>query len=336
MDILLPGPPRRIQGLDFDASGPTIDGTPLLAKSPQGFAPRSRDDLDLLLRKRVEASFDSKHVHERLAAIARSMNAGDLALAAIATSQLRLRTMPTIDFDVVGLRKAGADDPVRPGWPAGTPGGRGGKFRPKDAAIAFDTADQAERLARVERLKARRGVRASLRRILSAKRLIRLGFEGLGKFVPLLDALDTAALAEDIAEIAAGIAEENAEVDAATAFVEQGPRTLEELTMSGEEQSFPSFDAFQKIDLERRFGLAGDGYDYHHIVEQSSGLSAAELNSTSNIVRIPKLLHEEINADFARVDEMGASLRQRLQGASFEKRRAAGLAIMRKVGILYP
>jgi hypothetical protein len=30
------------------------------------------------------------------------------------------------------FRKASADDPEHPGWPAGTPGGRGGKFRPKD------------------------------------------------------------------------------------------------------------------------------------------------------------------------------------------------------------
>ena len=28
--------------------------------------------------------------------------------------------------------KASADDPAHPGWPAGTPGGQGGKFRPKD------------------------------------------------------------------------------------------------------------------------------------------------------------------------------------------------------------
>jgi hypothetical protein len=33
----------------------------------------------------------------------------------------------------LSLGKASADDPVHPGWPAGTPGGLGGKFRPKDA-----------------------------------------------------------------------------------------------------------------------------------------------------------------------------------------------------------
>jgi hypothetical protein len=32
------------------------------------------------------------------------------------------------------LGKAAADDPAHPGWPAGTPGGKGGQFRPKDSA----------------------------------------------------------------------------------------------------------------------------------------------------------------------------------------------------------
>lgn len=337
MDIVLPEHPRRLPGLDFDAGGPTIDGTPLLIKSPQGFEPCSRNVFDDLLRKQIEDSFDSKATYQRLTAIARAMNAGDLALAAIATSQLRLQTRPPTKVETTGLRKASADDPKHPGWPAGTAGGRGGKFRPKDASIAFDAASEADRAARLERLRARRGVGAVLRRVLSAKRLLRLGLEGLGEFVPVLDALDTAALVEDLAEIAAGAVEENAEVDAAVAFVEQGPRTLEELTMSSDEKTFESFDDFTKIDLEKQFGSAGDGYDYHHIVEQGSGLSAAELNSTSNIVRIPTLLHEEVNSLYAKYDEdLGMSLRQSLQGASFERQRAAGLDVLRRIGVPYP
>ena len=72
-------------------------------------------------------------------------------------------------------------------------------------------------------------------------------------------------------------------------------------------------------------------------MEQSSGLSAAEINSTSNIVRVPKLLHEEINAEFARInDDLGMSLRDSLQGASFERQRAAGLNVLIRAGILYP
>jgi hypothetical protein len=48
------------------------------------------------------------------------------------------------------LGKASPDDPEHPGWPAGTPGGRGGKFRPKDAegdntSNNFTTAAQVSR-----------------------------------------------------------------------------------------------------------------------------------------------------------------------------------------------
>jgi hypothetical protein len=37
------------------------------------------------------------------------------------------------DSDQPAALKASPDDPEHPGWPAGTPDGRGGKFRPKDS-----------------------------------------------------------------------------------------------------------------------------------------------------------------------------------------------------------
>jgi hypothetical protein len=41
----------------------------------------------------------------------------------------------------LALMKASADDAEHPGWPAGTPGGRGGKFRPKDGENGGETQD---------------------------------------------------------------------------------------------------------------------------------------------------------------------------------------------------
>jgi hypothetical protein len=38
------------------------------------------------------------------------------------------------------LGKASSDDPEHPGWPAGTAGGKGGKFRPKDTATGVSSA----------------------------------------------------------------------------------------------------------------------------------------------------------------------------------------------------
>jgi hypothetical protein len=66
-----------------------------------------------------------------------------------------------------------------------------------------------------------------------------------------------------------------------------------------EDKSFTSHDAFEQVDLAKFYGPAGDGYEYHHIVEQSAedDIAASDLNSTHNIVRTPKLPHEEISSE---------------------------------------
>lgn len=45
--------------------------------------------------------------------------------------------------DAIRFFKASADDSKHPGWPAGTPDGRGGKFRPKDSALETGPLDIA-------------------------------------------------------------------------------------------------------------------------------------------------------------------------------------------------
>jgi hypothetical protein len=46
----------------------------------------------------------------------------------------------------LALLKASSDDPEHPGWPAGTPGGRGGKFRPKDGAASGQVESRGPRV----------------------------------------------------------------------------------------------------------------------------------------------------------------------------------------------
>ena len=91
------------------------------------------------------------------------------------------------------------------------------------------------------------------------------------------------------------------------------------------------------VDLAKFYGPAGDGYEYHHIAEQSAegDIPASDLNSTGNIVRIPKLLHEEINSEYAKT-EYGkrTSIREELTGKSCEERQAKGLEVMRDIGII--
>jgi hypothetical protein len=104
-----------------------------------------------------------------------------------------------------------------------------------------------------------------------------------------------------------------------------------------EDKSFLSYDAFKKVDLAKFYGPAGDGYEYHHIVEQSTegDIPASELNSTRNIVRIPKLLHEEINSMYGKTERnSGITRRAKLKGKTFEERREEGLDVMRDIGIV--
>jgi hypothetical protein len=169
---------------------------------------------------------------------------------------------------------------------------------------------------------------------------LRLGGEAASNAVPGLDVAGDAAMAVDISSMAEEVTELRAETEIAEEFASKGPYTLEQLRVSPDDEEFLSFDAFKKSDdLDKRFSPAEDGYEYHHIVEQNAegNIPAAELNSTRNIVRIPKLLHEEINSEYSRIPEDAAertSLRDRLRGASFETRWEAGLAAMRRVGFL--
>ncbi len=60
------------------------------------------------------------------------------------------------DSDQPTALKASPDDPEHPGWPAGTPDGRGGKFRPKDgdegAPAAVPCSMASTRIFRLPRL----------------------------------------------------------------------------------------------------------------------------------------------------------------------------------------
>ena len=119
---------------------------------------------------------------------------------------------------------------------------------------------------------------------------------------------------------------------------------LDELRVSPACESFPSYDAFYKnLSIEelllKRFGRAGDGYQYHHIVEQGSAnsqFSAPELQSTDNIIRLPTLLHEAINSRYYEDAETAPhlSIREWLRTKSFDDQRNEGIRIMRELGII--
>jgi hypothetical protein len=105
---------------------PTLEKRREIRQGIQALA--ARDAQDALRRCEEIAAIrrDLEAVGRNCALIEQTFRKACLEAAAlIAQSQARKRA--------TAILKASADDPVHPGWPAGTPGGRGGKFRPKDS-----------------------------------------------------------------------------------------------------------------------------------------------------------------------------------------------------------
>jgi len=91
--------------------------------------------------------------------------------------------------------------------------------------------------------------------------------------------------------------------------------------------------------LEKRFGGAGDGYQYHHIVTQGGAndgsIPAEQLQNTDNIVRIPTLLHEAVSGEYSRIKQgTDLTVYEWLQTQPYNVQRAEGLKILRDLNIL--
>jgi hypothetical protein len=325
---------RGDANLSFGMDGPKLGENRLLEKTTFGYEPLCHEALKAIVRHRVNCQV----LHDALSTVAKYMTAGDTAMAAIATALLPIRADTETPINIQAIGKASPEDPEHPGWPAKSPDGEGGEYRPKNASDS-----QAENQDRVQRLQARRGFRAALKRVLSFKRLLRLGAEGASEAIPGAEVVGTISLIQDLTSLGRELAEEAKNVDAAIEFGEKGAHTIEEMSVGGlNEEAFSSFRAFKKIDLVKRFGPAGDGYEYHHIVEQGPNegkIPSEKLNSTSNIIRIPKLLHEEITSIYSSKNALNTgnlSTREIMRSQSFEQQRELGLEILRRMGVLAP
>jgi hypothetical protein len=342
--------PGDTLGVSFSSGGPSIGTVRLLENRNGVLSPRPIGDLEYILGLAFDRTFDVARYVPALNGIARALNAGDIGQAMLRVQLLNLPSLP----DEAALRraaeaedllKASPDDPIHPGYPQGDPYGRGGQFRPKGAGIGEEAAKAVEK--RLQRLIARRAFRAGLRKILTGKAALRAGGELLSNVAPFGPAEVGDALAvEQGAEILAQAKEVGEDAEVALEFVKKGPYDLEDLYVSKEPEGFDSFAAFKKVDeadsadLEKRFGSPEPGYEYHHLAEQSANgraLPPRELNSTTNIIKIPKLLHEEINAEYSMMRDINGvrqSLRQSLNGKNFEELRAVGVDTIRRLGLL--
>ena len=162
----------------------------------------------------------------------------------------------------------------------------------------------------------------------------------------IFDVAADAALVLDIADTVSQFWKLATDVTAALDFAKQGPHSFEDLQVSPSDyEEFSSYRDFIKGDLTeeamvKKFGGAGDGCQYHHIVTQgganADNIPVEQLQNTDNIIRLPTLLHEAVNGEYLKPapDGSGMNMYQWLQTQPYGVQRERGLKILRDLNIL--
>ena len=92
--------------------------------------------------------------------------------------------------------------------------------------------------------------------------------------------------------------------------------------------------------LKRYLGKAGDGMDWHHIVEQiqikKSGFLAKQIHNVDNVLAVDKTVHRQISGYYSSIRPFTNGLRVRdwLAGQSFESQFAFGMQVLRDFGVI--
>ena len=87
-------------------------------------------------------------------------------------------------------------------------------------------------------------------------------------------------------------------------------------------------------------GSAGEGKNWHHIVEQTPGnverFGPEALHNTENVTAIDSNVHREISAFYSSKQELTDNMvvREWLRGTNYEEQRAFGLMILRRFGAI--
>lgn len=144
-------------GLSCDECGVFLGGVPLLEHAPNSadekrLTPRPIDDLSREFGMLYGVPIDMGGKQGGLSTVANALNRGNLALAKIASVQMRLPDLPRFSAmnenaaKLVSLLRRGgllkeAWDPAKhPRWPAGSPDSQGGEFAPADS----DSSDTSQ------------------------------------------------------------------------------------------------------------------------------------------------------------------------------------------------
>ena len=103
-----------------------------------------------------------------------------------------------------------------------------------------------------------------------------------------------------------------------------------------EDVGFDSFKAFKK-----EFGAAEQGYEWHHIVEQSqikkSGFTPQQIHNTSNMIQVEKSVHHQITGYYNTKHfefTYGESVRDWLSGQTFESQTEFGVKVLKGFGVI--
>ncbi len=333
-------------GLACTDDGLLLGRTTLIERRGDRFVMRERSDIERLLSCAYASELVTDRLMRGLETVAAALNANDPCLARIAAVHLRIPDLPhrisrdemeaaDILIKMNEIQKASPDDPKHPGFPAGTPGGRGGQFRPKDGSEAVITQ---EAIDRIRRIAMRRALRTG------ALAVLRLTVEAPADLIPVVGVAADIATLIDMANTISEFRKLKIDADAAIDFIKRGPYTLEELQVASGDayEQFSSYDQFYKLSpesLDKRFGRAGDGTQYHHIVTQGGAnefkIPPQQLQNTDNIVRLPTLLHEAVNGEYLMPKSgTGMSLYDWLQTQPYDVQREEGLKVLRKLNIL--
>lgn len=89
--------------------------------------------------------------------------------------------------------------------------------------------------------------------------------------------------------------------------------------------------------LKRALGPAGEGRQWHHVVEQSQvgKFGSQAIHNADNVVSIPTDIHRQISGFYSSKPDFagGQTVRQWLSGQSFEQQRAFGEQVLRRFGV---
>jgi len=221
----------------------------------------------------------------------------------------------------------------------------------EQSGIKSETTDvvaaaEEKALAATEKKVAAKEIRLLARRAIRTGALdaLKVGGKLILDAIPIIDVAAGISTARDVLEMAKDYRAFRIAVKAVQEFVDRGPQTLKQLLVDSTPRSFKNFAALKKLDsigelsaeLQKFYGPAGEGMEYHHIIEQGSGLSADVVQNSNNVVSIPKILHEAINARYLQpVEQSGnQSLRLWLRGKPARLQRLWGEKIMRDLGIM--